>query len=76
MTHAARTHDILDAIAEARNKLDQIIAEEKAREAVMHAEMVRANAIALLAKISRQSRCSESDREAARTLADQLKRVA
>lgn len=76
MTHAARTHDLLDAIAEARDKLDSIITAENKREAVLHAELVRANAVALLQKISRQSRTSELDREAARKIADQLREVA
>ena len=79
MTHAAHSHDALDAIdqmRELRDRIDNFLAIQDAKEQKTHEALVLANAVALLTKISRQSRTSDSDRQAAKTIAEQLKRGA
>jgi hypothetical protein len=76
MTHAAKTHDLLDLIQETRDRLDTVLAIEHERQQKMHAELVTKNAVALMRKIARQSRVSDTDRKAAESLASQLERVA
>jgi hypothetical protein len=76
MTHAAKTHDLLDLIQETRDRLDSVLAIEHERQQKMHAELVMANSIALMRKIARQSRVSDTDRKAAESLAQQLEQVA
>lgn len=76
MTHAAHSHDAIERLMQIRDHLDQVISEERQREAKLSEAVIMANAIALLRKISAQSRCSDSDRKAARALAAQLGEVA
>jgi hypothetical protein len=86
MTHAAKTHSALaevEALQELRaqvasvlEKIDTVAAKELERQQLLHAELVRANAVALLRKIAKQHRTSDTDRKAADALASQLERVA
>jgi hypothetical protein len=75
-THASKTHDLLDIIQETRDRLDTVLAIEHEKQKQLHAELVTKNAIALMRKISRQSRVSDTDRKAAEALAQQLENVA
>jgi hypothetical protein len=70
------THDLLSIIQETRDRLDSVLAEEHEKQRVLHAELVMANSIALMRKIARQSRVSDTDRKAAESLAQQLENVA
>lgn len=86
MTHAARSHKALEEIddlhalrchlADALEKIDAVAAREAETARRLNAELVMANSIALMRKIARQSRVSDTDRKAAESLADQLERVA
>ena len=76
MTHAAKTHDLLDIIQEMRDRMDSVLAIEHEKQKQLHAELVTKNAIALMRKIARQSRVSDTDRKAAESLAKQLEDVA
>lgn len=76
MTHAAKSHDAIERLIEMRESLDAIIEASQEREKKLHEALVMANAVALLQKISRQSRTSESDRQAAKAIAEQLQRGA
>lgn len=79
MTHAAHSHQALDAIEmlmEMRENIDRVIAQSEEKQKKLHEAVVLANAVALLKKISRQSRTSESDRQAAKAIAEQLSRGA
>ena len=49
MTHAARTHDIIDRLQRMRDELDARIADEEARAAKLHDELSRYDATLLLA---------------------------
>lgn len=70
MTHAARTHDLIELATEMRDKLDEVIKAEAERtairqkeEAELHAKVALANARWLLSKIAKQSRVSDGDRQ-------------
>lgn len=76
MTHAAHSHDAIERLIEIRENLDRIIEASAEREKKLSEAIVMANAVALLKKISRQSRTSESDRQAAKAIAEQLARSA
>jgi len=76
MTHAAKTHDLLDIIQEMRDRMDSVLAIEHEKQRELHAQLVTKNAIALMRKIARQSRVSDTDRKAAEALAKQLEQVA
>jgi hypothetical protein len=76
MTHAAKTHDLLDIIQEMRDRMDSVLAIEHEKQRELHAQLVTRNAIALMRKIARQSRVSDTDRKAAEALAKQLENVA
>ena len=76
MTHAAKTHDLLDIIQEMRDRMDSVLAIEHEKQRELHAQLVTRNAIALMRKIARQSRVSDTDRKAAEALAQQLEQVA
>lgn len=75
-THASHSHDAIERLIEMRERLDEIIQASQEREKKLHEALVMANAVALLQKISRQSRTSESDRQAAKALAEQLRGAA
>lgn len=76
MTHAAKSHDAIEILQDMRDRLNLVLEAEEARRQTLHAEIVKANAIALLRKIAKQHRTSDSDRKAAEALAEQLGRVA
>ncbi len=79
MTHAAHSHQALETIEmlmDIRDNIDRIIEQSEEKQRKLHEAIVLQNAVALLKKISRQSRTSESDRQAAKALADQLARGA
>jgi hypothetical protein len=69
-------NDLLDLIQEMRDRMDSVLAEEHEKQRALHAELVMANSIALMRKIARQSRVSDTDRKAAESLAQQLEQVA
>jgi hypothetical protein len=75
-THAAKTHDILELMTRMRDQIDDLLAKDAEAQKRLHAEVVRANAVALMKKVASQSRCSESDRQALKAVAEQLGRVA
>lgn len=75
-THASHSHDAIERLIEMRENLDAIIQASQEREKKLHEALVMANAVALLQKLSRQSRTSESDRQAAKALAEQLRGAA
>jgi hypothetical protein len=70
------THDLLSIIQEMRDRMDSVLAEEHEKQRALNAELVMANSIALMRKIARQSRVSDTDRKAAESLAQQLEQVA
>lgn len=83
MTHAAKSHDAIDRLQEMRDRLDEIIRDEKDRaellakeEAELHAKVAMANAIAVMSKVARQSRVSDGDRRQLQGVIEQLGRVA
>ncbi len=76
MTHAAITHDFFERATKLRDELEAMIKAQEEAQKALHAELVQANAVALLRKIARQSRVSDADRRAAEALASQLGRVA
>lgn len=82
MTHAARTHDLIELATEMRERLDAMIKAEEERaairekeEAALHARLAIANAARLLSKIAKQSRVSDGDRAQIRGVLTQLDRV-
>jgi hypothetical protein len=75
-THAAISHDLLEKIADVMGQLDDLLAKDAEAQKRLHAEVVRANAVALMKKVASQSRCSESDRQALKAVAEQLGKVA
>lgn len=83
MTHAAKTHDLIELAEEMRDRLEAMISAEKERtairereEAELHAKLALANAARLLSKIAKQSRVSDGDRAQIRGVLNQLERVA
>lgn len=47
MTHAAKTHDILELMTRMRDQIDDLLAKDAEAQKQLHAEVVRANAVAL-----------------------------
>jgi hypothetical protein len=76
MTHAAHSHAAFELLQDMRDRLNAVLEIEEQKQNELHQKIVLNNAIALLRKIAKQSRCSELDRKAAETLAEQLGRVA
>jgi regulator of protease activity HflC (stomatin/prohibitin superfamily) len=83
MTHAAKTHDLIELATEMRDRLDDMIKAEEERaklrereEAELHAKLALANAARLLSKIAKQSRVSDGDRAQIKGVLNQLERVA
>lgn len=85
-SHASKSHTALaelerlqelrDQVATVLQKLDAVTAQEVQRQKLLHAELVKTNAVGFLRKIARQYRTSDTDRKAAETLANQLDEVA
>ena len=75
-THASITHDFFEKATRLRDDLEALIKSQEEAQKALHAELVQANAVALLRKIARQSRISDADRRAAEALAEQLGQVA
>jgi predicted transcriptional regulator len=83
MTHAAKTHDLIELATEMRERLDAMIRAEEERTAIrekeeadLHAKLALANAARLLSKIAKQSRVSDGDRAQIRGVLNQLEQVA
>lgn len=72
MTHASRTHDIFELLTNIRDQLDKALNVDPE----LHKTIVLNNAIALMRSVAAKSRCSESDRQALKAVAEQLGRVA
>jgi hypothetical protein len=76
MTFIAKSAEAFELLQDMRDRLDAVLEAEKQRQNELHQKLVLNNAIALLCKIAKQSRCSDTDRKAAEILAIQLREVA
>jgi len=83
MTHAARTHDLIEALSNARDQIEELMEAERERaealakaESELHAKIAMANAVRLMRQLSRKSRIEGADRDALQGAAEQLERVA